>query len=66
MVELRIGKHGVVLLLILFLLLGVEDILVWMRAGTLPGVEFFVATAIVVAVFAFAIYEAVSHPPPHH
>lgn len=66
MVELHIGKHGVVLLILLFLLLGLEDVLVWVNSGTVPAVEFFVGLLLVLGVAAFAVREATLHPPPRH
>lgn len=64
MARLRIGRHGLLLLLALFLLLGFEDVAIWLRTGALPAVEFFVALLLVVATAAVAIREAVRHPPP--
>lgn len=58
MVDLRIGVHGLIILLVVFLLLGLEDILIWINSGVIPGVEFLIATFIVVIVFALAIREA--------
>ena len=66
MVELHIGKHGVALLILLFLFLGLEDVLVWVNSGTVPAVEFFVGLLLVLGVAAFAVREATLHPPPRH
>ncbi|WP_410767160.1 hypothetical protein [Haloferax sp. DFSO60] len=66
MVNFHIGRGGVVIILLLFLLLELEDILIWVNTGSLPAIEFFVATIIVLGVVAFAIREAVAHPPPRH
>lgn len=63
MVDFQIGRHGVILLVALFLLLGMEDILIWVNTGTLPAIEFFVAMFLVLGVFALAVREAVLHPP---
>ncbi|MFB6171941.1 MAG: hypothetical protein ABEJ23_05355 [Haloarculaceae archaeon] len=64
MVELQIGRHGVVLLIFMFLLLGAEDILVWLNSGDLPAAEFFVGMLVVLGVILLAIREAIQHPPP--
>lgn len=66
MAELRIGRHGVVLLALLVLLLGAEDIVVWVRSGELPAIEFFVGLCVVLVTIALAIYEANRHRLPHH
>lgn len=63
MVEFHIGRHGVILLVACFLLLGAEDVLIWLRTGTLPAVEFFLASVLVLGVLAVAVREAVIHPP---
>lgn len=64
MVEFRIGRHGVILLVLLFLLLAGEDILIWVNTGAVPSLEFFVGMVVVLAVVALALREAISHPPP--
>jgi len=64
MVDLHIGRHGVVLLAILFLLLGIEDILIWLNSGEIPAIEFFLGLVLVLAVIAGAIYEAEHFRPP--
>lgn len=64
MVKLRIGRHGVIILVLLFLLLGAEDVLIWYNTGALPAIEFFVAMLVVLGIVALAIYESVVHPPP--
>lgn len=66
MVELDIGKHGVILLVLLFLVMGIEDILIWLNTGALPAIEFFIAIVIVLSILALAIREARHHPPPRH
>ncbi|WP_255196668.1 hypothetical protein [Halorarius litoreus] len=66
MVEVNIGRHGVILLVLLFAILAFEDVLVWINSGTLPAVEFFVGLLLVLGVVAFAIREANLHPPPRH
>jgi hypothetical protein len=63
MVNLHIGKHGVVLLVLLFLLLGIEDVLIWVRDGDLPALEFFVGLVIVLVVVAWAVRQANLFPP---
>ena len=64
MVDLHIGRHGVILLAILFVILGFEDALVWLNSGDLPAIEFFVGLILVLAMIAGAIYEADQHRPP--
>lgn len=66
MVEFRIGRHGVVLLVLLFVILGSEDVLIWLNTGSLPAIEFFVGMLLVLVVVALAVHEAVLHPPPRH
>ena len=65
MVELEIGRHGVLILLILFLLLGFEDILIWVNQGIMPAIEFFLAMVLVLGVIMFALREANRHKPPN-
>jgi len=64
MVDLHIGRHGILILLVLFLIMGLEDILVWMNSGVIPGLEFLIAAVIVLAVVVLAIRQANRHPPP--
>lgn len=64
MVEIHIGRHGLYLLVLLFVILGAEDVLIWVNSGALPGIEFFAGALLVLAVFALAIHEARLHPPP--
>lgn len=66
MVEIHIGRHGVILLVLLFLLLASEDILIWVNSGTVPAIEFFAGLLLVLAVVTLAIWEANQHPPPRH
>jgi hypothetical protein len=66
MVELDVGRTGVAILVLLFLLLTAEDLLVWINAGSVPGIEFFLGAAVVLVVAFFAIRQARSHPPPRH
>lgn len=66
MVDVHIGRQGVILLVILFILLAFEDILIWMNTGTIPAAEFFVAMLLVLGVVALALWEANLHPPPRH
>ncbi|ADE01859.2 MULTISPECIES: hypothetical protein [Haloferax] len=61
--RLGIGRTGVVILVALFVILGAEDVYVWAIAGTVPGVEFFLALVFVLAVAFVAIREARAHPP---
>lgn len=61
-----IGKHGVILLVLVFLLRGIEDILIWLNTGALPAIEFFIGIVIVPSILALAIREARHHPPPRH
>lgn len=66
MVELHIGRHGVVLLVLLFVLMAAEDALIWLNSGTVPAIEFFVGLVLVLGVMALAVLEANLHPPPRH
>jgi len=66
MVQLNIGRRGVLLLVLLFVVMGIEDILIWLNTGEVPTIEFFVGMVIVLTVFALAIREANRHPPPRH
>ena len=66
MISFRIGRHGVVLLLALFVLLGAEDAVIWINRGVVPGVEFFLGALLVLVIVADAIRAAVAHPPPGH
>ncbi|MFC6825751.1 hypothetical protein [Halopelagius fulvigenes] len=61
--DVRLGKHGAVLLAVLFVVLLAEDALIWLRGGAVPGIEFFAGTLAVLAVVAVAVYEANRHPP---
>lgn len=63
MFTLGMGRNGIVILLFVFVLLGAEDVLIWVNGGVVPGVEFFLATLLVLVVFAFAIRQAIAHPP---
>lgn len=63
--ELDIGKTGAVVLTALVVILLAEDVFVWLNAGTLPGVEFFLGLGLVVGVWFFAIRAARHHRPPH-
>lgn len=64
MERLRIGKHGVAIVAAIFLLLAVEDLFIWLHSGVVPGIEFFVASVIVVIVFVLAIRQAQKYDPP--
>lgn len=64
MVEADIGRNGVLVLVALFLILAAEDVLIWVRSGIVPAIEFFVGMVLVLVVVAFAIWEARHHPPP--
>lgn len=64
MIDLHIGKHGVVLIVLMFVLLTAEDVFVWLNSGVLPGVEFFVGVLVVLGIVVFAIRESRLHPPP--
>jgi len=66
MVQLNIGRRGVLLLVLLFVVMGMEDILIWLNTGEVPTIEFFVGMVIVLTVFALAIRELKRHPPPRH
>lgn len=66
MVQLKIGRHGVLLLVLLFVIMGIEDILIWLNTGEVPIIEFFAGMVIILTVFALAIQEANRHPPPRH
>ena len=62
--NLQIGRTGLLIVLAIFLLLVAEDVLIWVNSGVIPGVEFFLASLLVVVVFFLAIREAGRHPPP--
>lgn len=64
MVDLRIGRHGVIIILVLFLTFAIEDILIWINRGAVPGIEFFVASIVLLVVFAILIRDARNHRPP--
>lgn len=66
MVDIDVGWAGAGLLVLVFLLLGAEDVVVWLNGGAVPGVEFFVVAVLVVAVLALAIRRARANPPPRH
>lgn len=58
-----VGRTGVFIVLILFVVLGIEDVYLWVIEGTIPGLEFFLALVIVLIVTVVAIREARTHPP---
>ncbi|WP_224447226.1 hypothetical protein [Haloprofundus salilacus] len=60
----RIGRVGTILLVALFAFLFVEDLYIWFVSGTVPGVEFFAGTLVVVAIWYVAIRIARSNQPP--
>lgn len=62
--ELGIGKTGVAIVVALFLILTAEDLIIWIRSGAVPGLEFFLGVLLVLVVVILAIREARSHPPP--
>ncbi|MFC7115232.1 hypothetical protein ACFQH2_10140 [Natronoarchaeum sp. GCM10025703] len=62
--DLRIGKHGVAVLVAIFLILTIEDIFIWINSGIVPGIEFFIASLAVVVVFALAIRQSQKYDPP--
>lgn len=62
--ELGIGKKGVAIVVALFLILTAEDLIIWIRNGAVPGLEFFLGVLLVLVVVILAIREARSHPPP--
>lgn len=64
MPEIQIGRHGAIFLALLFVILTAEDILIWIRSGAVPALEFFIALLLVLGVVALAIREANLHPPP--
>lgn len=64
MFSLKMGRNGVLILLFVFILLGAEDVLIWVNSGIVPGVEFFIAMLLILVVFAIAIRQAIAHPPP--
>lgn len=64
MADLQIGRHGVILLVVLFLLLAAEDVLIWVESGVVPGVEFFLASLVVGATMAYVIREVQKYEPP--
>ena len=66
MVDLDVGPAGAVLLVLVFVLLGAEDVVIWVRAGEVPGLEFFVAAVMLVVVLWLAVRQARANPPPRH
>lgn len=62
--NLRIGRTGLLIVLAVFLILVAEDVLIWINSGLIPGLEFFLASLLVVGVFILAIREARRHRPP--
>lgn len=61
--RLGIGRTGVAIILLLFVILGIEDVYVWAVSGTVPGIEFFLALLLVLVISIVAIREARAHPP---
>lgn len=59
--QLGIGRTGVLIVLLVFLLLAVEDIVIWVNSGVIPGIEFFLASLVVVGIIVVAILQARSH-----
>ncbi|MGM0372569.1 MAG: hypothetical protein ACQEQJ_08720 [Halobacteriota archaeon] len=64
MIRNTLGRAGIALLVIVFLVLFVEDILIWHNSGTLPGIEFLLLDVAVLAVLALAIREVRRRNPP--
>jgi len=62
--EFDVGKTGAVILTVLFVILMVEDIFIWVNAGTVPGLEFFLGLALILIVWFYAIRAARHHRPP--
>ena len=59
----RVGRTGAIVLLVVFLILAVEDAIIWFSAGVVPGIEFFLALLVVLAVWYVAIRNARKNPP---
>lgn len=53
--DLHIGRTGLILVFVVFLLLAVEDVFIWLNRGVVPGIEFFVASLILVGLLVLAI-----------
>lgn len=62
--ELGLGRTGIGILLAVFLMLTASDIVIWIRDGIVPGVEFFIGTLVVLIVVFLAVRGARAHPPP--
>ena len=61
--ELDIGRNGAIVLLVVFALLAIEDVLIFLNEGTVPGLEFFAASLVVLAVLAYVIKASLEHYP---
>ncbi|APE94810.1 hypothetical protein [Halodesulfurarchaeum formicicum] len=64
MIRSTLGRPGIALLVIVFLVLFVEDILIWHNSGALPAIEFLLLDVAVLAVLALAIREVRRRRPP--
>ncbi|AOW79559.1 hypothetical protein HTSR_0359 [Halodesulfurarchaeum formicicum] len=64
MIRDTLGRAGIALLVIVFLVLFVEDILIWHNSGILPAIEFLLIDIAVLAVLALAIREVRRRRPP--
>lgn len=62
--EFDVGKTGALILAVLFVILTAEDVFVWVTAGSVPGIEFFLGLVLVVVVWFYAIRAARHHRPP--
>lgn len=62
----HVGRAGLLVLAALFVVLTIEDVYIWVTAGTVPGLEFFLGLLLVVGTWFYAIRTAREHPPPRH
>lgn len=53
--DLNIGRTGLIIVLVVFLLLAIEDILIWLNSGVLPGIEFLIAALLLAGLFLMGI-----------
>lgn len=63
MVDLDVGRSGAIVLLAVFALLAAEDALIFLNRGVVPGVEFFLASMLVLLVLAYVIAVSLRHDP---
>lgn len=63
MADFHVGRTGAIVLLVVFALLVVEDVLIRLNRGIVPGIEFFLASVLVAVVLAYVINTALRHDP---